>query len=244
MEQRVTIKPFISYYGGKYRAAPRYPEPRHDLIIEPFAGSAGYAMRYHWLDVMLIDANEIIAGIWDYLISAPSSEVLSLPLFTSSEQTIADLGPLCQEARWLIGMWCTHASDHPYTKPGKWLRDDIDAGRDTGKWGEKIRHRLASQQQYIRHWQIVHGPYTYAPDIDATWFVDPPYDNQAGRHYRCKFSDYEGLAKWCRERPGQVMVCENSGATWLPFRGLYHMAGRVGAGQPQNKTIEAIWTND
>jgi len=40
------LRPFWRYYGGKWRAAPRYPAPRHDLIIEPFAGAAGYAMRY------------------------------------------------------------------------------------------------------------------------------------------------------------------------------------------------------
>ena len=35
------LKPFFTYYGGKYRAAPKYPEPVHGSIVEPFAGSAG-----------------------------------------------------------------------------------------------------------------------------------------------------------------------------------------------------------
>jgi hypothetical protein len=34
------LKPFIRLYGGKYRAAPRYPKPLHDT---PFAGAAGYS---------------------------------------------------------------------------------------------------------------------------------------------------------------------------------------------------------
>jgi len=33
------LKPFWQYYGGKWRAAPHYPKPRHDTIVEPFAGA-------------------------------------------------------------------------------------------------------------------------------------------------------------------------------------------------------------
>jgi hypothetical protein len=36
----VSLRPFWRYYGGKWRAAPRYPRPTHDTIIEPFAGAA------------------------------------------------------------------------------------------------------------------------------------------------------------------------------------------------------------
>jgi hypothetical protein len=32
--------------------------------------------------------------------------------------------------------------------------------------------------------------------------------------------DYEALGAWCRSRPGQRIVCEQAGATWLPFRHL------------------------
>lgn len=39
------LKPFWRYYGGKYRAAPRYPVPLHRTIVEPFAGAAGYSLR-------------------------------------------------------------------------------------------------------------------------------------------------------------------------------------------------------
>ena len=56
---------------------------------------------------------------------------------------------------------------------------------------------------------------------EATWFIDPPY-RVAGRHYRFGPDDidYVSLGEWCRERPGLVIVCENAGADWLPFRPL------------------------
>jgi hypothetical protein len=90
---------------------------------------------------------------------------------------------------------------------------------DNSYWGERIRQRIAFQVGFIRHWQIVEGEYWQAPEVQATWFVDPPYQ-EAGKLYRCDSSgiDYGHLAQWCRSRYGQTIVCENEGATWLSFR--------------------------
>ena len=47
----------FAYYGAKHELARKYPRPRYPLIIEPFAGAAGYSC--HWAhrgtNVMLID---------------------------------------------------------------------------------------------------------------------------------------------------------------------------------------------
>ena len=53
---------------------------------------------------------------------------------------------------------------------------------------------------------------------EASWFVDPPYQNQ-GKHYHYgpENVDFAMLGNWCRTRLGQVIVCENEGADWLPF---------------------------
>lgn len=75
----MTLRPFWRYYGGKYRAAPRYPQPRHGTIIEPFAGSAGYALRYHRLDVVLVERYAVIAEMWRWLVAATAAEVLAIP---------------------------------------------------------------------------------------------------------------------------------------------------------------------
>jgi len=47
------LRPFWRYYGGKFRAAPRYPTPTHKTIVEPFAGAAGYSLRVDDLRVHL-----------------------------------------------------------------------------------------------------------------------------------------------------------------------------------------------
>jgi hypothetical protein len=57
------IRPYFVYYGGKWRAAPRYPAPRHDVIVEPFAGSAGYALRYHERKIILVEKDAVLAEL-------------------------------------------------------------------------------------------------------------------------------------------------------------------------------------
>ena len=127
-------------------------------------------------------------------------------------QSIDEL-PIPQEAKWLIGFWVNAAASKPCKVPSAWMRS---GKRPNCFWGPAIRSRIANQLIYIRHWSIICGDYRDAPDIEATWFVDPPYENM-GKHYRCNDIDYVELAEWCRARRGQVMVCENDGATWLPF---------------------------
>lgn len=58
------LRTFFNFYGGKWKAAPTYPAPKHDTIIEPFAGGAGYSLRHHERQVVLIDRDPVIAGIW------------------------------------------------------------------------------------------------------------------------------------------------------------------------------------
>lgn len=209
------LRPFFSYYGGKWRDAPkRYPRPAHETIVEPFAGSAGYSLRYPDRRVLLCDLDPYIVGVWEYLLRASEAEVLALPDL-GPEQTIDDL-PICQEARWLVGFWLNRAPEQPRPRPSGWMRSGIRPG---SFWGQRVRETVARQLHAIRHWRVELGSYEATSGAGtATWFVDAPYVG-AGRHYRFDASgiDFGELAAWCRSRPGQVIVCENDGATWLPF---------------------------
>lgn len=233
------IRQFFSYYGAKWRVAPTYPAPVHAHIVEPFAGSAGYALRYPSRAVTLIDADEIIVGTWSYLISATEQEIRALPLWDGSWNTVDDLD-LPQEARWLIGWWLNKGAASPRKQPSAWMRQGL---RPRSMWGEAVRERIASQQQFIRHWRVLHGDYTLAGDIGpATWFIDPPYQ-EAGRHYRhgSRAIDYERLSEWCRSRPGQAIVCEQAGADWLPFSEHMIAKGTEGSGR-SGRSAEVVWT--
>lgn len=218
------LRPFFPYYGGKFRAAPRYPEPLNDWIVEPFAGSAGYSLRYPDRQVVLVEACPDIAAIWTYLTLASPREILRLPLLEPG-QTAAD-AKAPAEARVLIGMWLDPGSTHP--KPNR--RFTVDPRYGSLKWGARARERIASQVDRIRHWIVKCGDYTAAPrKVRATWFIDPPYQRM-GVHYRFGSNriDYSSLAHWCKRQRGQVIVCEGSGGDWLPFESFGLMRAKRG----------------
>jgi DNA modification methylase len=230
------LRPFFHRFGSKWRIAPHYPEPVYDTIIEPFAGTAGFSLRYSHHQVRLFDLDPVIWGIWDYLIHVSEAEIMALPIDISH---VDDLGCVPQEAHWLVGFWMNKGTTMPGTMASAWMRKYRD--QQTGVyWSPEVRQRIASQLKYIRHWTIEQMSYEDIPDMRATWFIDGPYDNKAGEHYTYgrQGIDYQHLAGWCRSRSGQVIACENQGADWLDFRPF-----RIINGQRKQST-EVLWTND
>ena len=227
------LRPFFNFYGGKWRSAPRYPPPKYSRIIEPFAGSAGYSVRHHLRSITLYDADPIIFGIWNYIIKSSPKDLLRLPIDVSH---VDDLS-VCQEAKWLIGFWLNKGSS-PSKSPSAWMRQ---GKHNTSFWGKEIRERIATQSEYIRHWTVINKSYEYCGNIAATWFIDPPYE-KSGRLYRYWQVDRDNLSIWARTRRGQVIVCEQAGATWLPFKPfgkIKSLSGPRGKGYSK----EMIWEN-
>lgn len=230
------LRPFFGFFGGKWRDTPRqYPAPQHNTIVEPFAGSAGYSLRYYWKKVVLCEKDPIIAGVWAYLIKVRPHEILRLP----------DIGPAdcvdelraCPEAKSLIGLWLNRGVARPRKSPSAWMRDGIRPG---SFWGERVRNTIALQLEHIRHWRIYNTSYEGCPVRgSATWFIDPPYQ-KAGHHYRygSRQIDYTELSEWCRSRRGLTIVCENRGADWLPF-GPLRSTKTTRAGR---RSKEVVWT--
>lgn len=247
-----SLKPVFSFFGSKWRSARRYPAPEHDIVIEPFAGGAGYSLRHYRKRVVLIEKDPALHGAWLYLQRASQAELLALPDLHPG-QSVDDLR-VPQEARWLIGLWLNSGVARPCKTPSAWMDPSKRAaagwsGQSSCQfWGPGIRERLAAQQPLISHWILAHGSYEDAPDIEATWFIDPPYQ-LAGKAYVHGSSalDFKALGDWCRTRPGQVMVCENVGADWLPFRKFADIkanpgnAKRKGLGTKNAVSAEAIW---
>lgn len=231
----VGLKPFFRYYGGKWRAALRYPKPLYDTIVEPFAGAAGYSLRYPDKQVFLIEKYAVIAEIWDYLISADPAEILDIP----EVEHVDDLPEWVPAgARHLVGFAMNAACVSPCRQLSSGRKKLRQMGRVFEGWSAKMKERVASQVPYIRHWCVIHGDFTDSPNVDATWFIDPPYQVK-GSYYIHSRVDFERLGRWCRDRSGQTIVCENEGATWLPFKTFATLkAGINGKGSK-----EVIWTN-
>lgn len=220
-----------SYYGAKTNIIDHYPGPRYDKIIEPFAGTARYALKHFDREVLLVDKYEVIVKIWKWLQLCSPGDIHGLPRFKAGDN-INDHKYNCEEERLLVGFLIGFGFRSPR---------DIATPR--------LRHRpnhmnvrikfIASQLFKIKHWEIVHGDYQDIPNEPATWFIDPPYQH-GGNYYIVsgRHLDYHNnLSPWTRERQGQIIVCENMKADWLPFKPM--VAQDVLSG----KNYEAIWCN-
>ncbi len=230
------MKRMLSYMGGKLRLSSKMLPPQRDLIIEPFAGGAGYSLCHAPQKVLLIEINPLVASVWKYLISVKSKEILALPIHFDS---VDDL-QICQEAKWLIGFWLGCVLTSPCRSRSTWGRECI-VSVPGGVWSERLRDRIAIQVEQIRHWEILEGSYLDAPDVEAHWVVDPPYI-VAGHKYPYSDIDYKELAEWCRARKGYTVVHEAEGADWLPFK-EFHTVQAANGYRRKGYSVEVIWEN-
>lgn len=239
-------KKVFSYYGGKSKIAHKYPAPVYDVVIEPFAGGASYSLLHHEHDVILNDKDPITASVWAFLLNPTALDTIHavLPKTVAKGQTIdelvsADTDPgLINLIRGEIAQGCLGATGYR---------------KQVTTWGERDWHQVLPRLEYwiprISHWSLTSSDYlnfTFAKGTFlATWFVDPPYANAAGADYRTNDVDYAILGQWCKSCDGQVIVCENEGATWLPFK---HLTARAGAFTGRDSRAKAsgnevVWVN-
>jgi hypothetical protein len=233
------MKPFFCYFGGKYRVAAHYPPPSHATVVEPFAGAAGYATRWYTpkLVVKLYELDPIICSLWDYLIKVRPAEIRRLPLVVEHTDDLR----CCMEAKVLIGFWLNKGTVGVHRVPSSRSKS---GDRPNSHWGEVIRERIATQVALVKQWTIKQSSYEKIPNIRATWFIDPPYSVR-GCVYPCSSVniDYIKLGAWSRGRKGQVIVCENDGAKWLPFKHFRNFHPTVYGDGQSHQSVEVVWTN-
>ncbi len=203
------------YYGRKKQIAKYYPKPNCDTIVEPFAGAAAYShYGSNWTrQVILVEKDEKVAEIWRWLIEEATAEsILRMPDLKVGEKSSEFLHII-----------------HAATKMAFKFRTIKVTPVLERNW-EISKRKMAASVHKIKHWQIVCGDYTEAPDVEATWFVDPPYRGDSGMGYRHSSAhiDYESLATWALARRGEVIFCEGDGADYLPFVPLLDLKGVAG----------------
>lgn len=208
------------YYGRKKKIAKYYPAPACDVIIEPFAGSAAYSLyEENWRKrVILIEKDKRVSEIWEWLIHEATPEsILNLP--------ILNVGDKSSEFLHII---------HAVTKMAFKFKTIKVTPVLARNW-EISRRVMAANLHKVKHWEIHCADYTTAPDIDATWFIDPPYKSSPGMgyHHSSDDIDYEELANWARLRRGQVIFCEGEFGDYLPFGSLTSLAGVAGKYSPE-----------
>lgn len=217
----------FSYYGSKSKIVNHYPRPKESSIIEPFAGSARYSLKYFDKEVTICDKYDKIIRIWRYLQQASKNDILSLP-DVEYKTDITKFTQLSEEERWLMSYNVVRGS----------VRPDKRIVQKFCDWNNRDRLRIANDIFKIKHWKIIQLDYEDIPNNKATWFIDPPYE-KGGEiyHYGSKKIDYDKLGGWCKNRNGHIIVCENDKAKWLPFSKMICMQGQ------KLKSTEVIWTN-
>lgn len=206
----------ISYYGSKSKLVNLYPEPIHDKIIEPFAGSARYSLKYWNKDVLLIDKYEPIIKMWHWLQQATEKDLDNLPVPKKGES-----------------LFDFNLSEGEHLFLSFIVSEGVASPRNivTKRASSRVNHKIQTTKDIlnkIKHWDIRLGDYADIENQEATWFIDPPYF-KGGEHYPkgSKYIDYKELANWCKSRQGQVIVCENDNANWLPFTNLKEHWGGI-----------------
>ncbi len=205
------------YFGRKSRLADLYPAPRHELVIEPFAGSMAYTLYHQPTRAIGIELDDTVVEVWSKICGLTAQELLDYPEPKRGDRT---------EDRWCMMAGGSHGT----AKAKSYL------------WTERMERDLRKQKRmaarYVdyakQHIEYKSGKYQDAPDEEATWFIDPPYQN-IKRGYR-RDVDYKELADWCKKRRGLVIVCEQSGADWLPFKPLENIKGTN-----NKRTSEVVW---
>jgi site-specific DNA-adenine methylase len=225
------MKTFINYYGAKYRTAKMYPSPSCNVIIEPFAGAAGYSLHHYKHKVILFEKDDVLCEMWKWLISASASDIYDLPVdFNHIDEVDVPLG-----AKYLIGFCLNTGAASPCKTPSKWAKQYNTSGQF---WGVKRRERIAQQVSLIKHWECHKvDDYSQIANIKATWFIDPPYQ-EMGRRYKhsCKNINFLHLASWSHERQGEIIVCEQSGADWMDWNNYKEVKANA-----KTKTSHEVW---
>ncbi len=198
------------YFGRKQKIAGLFPAPRYPLVIEPFAGSLGYSLHWQPPKVLAWEADDRVVTLWRRLAN-----------MTAIPEPPA-VGSLTDD---LLVKLCSY-SEHSLTSGVM-----TTTSRMVRDWEYVHRRALALQPYVQRAVSYYYGGYGNCPDVEATWFIDPPYQcaNRRGYKYGASQMDYTLLGDWVKRRKGQVIVCEQEGANWLNFKPLVNVASHRGA---------------
>lgn len=222
------MRPIFKRKGSKWRSARRYPAPIYNTVIEPFAGGAGYSLWYEPDRVRLFDVEPKIEAIWDYVLRG---DLEQLPRSLTAGADIRDMHMPrgCEE---LVRSTLFPGGGANTVPPGD--RIEHFSVRGESKWAS-VRESILKVRE--GDWDFQRMSFEELNNIEATWFIDPPYQHfhAANKAYKFDPIDYTKLADWVLSRRGQVIVCEGEGADWLPFRELF--VDRAGASHNVNAEL-------
>ena len=210
--------PLFKWYGSKWMSSRYYSAPPKDHeIIEPFAGGAGYSLRYFDHAVTIAERDEHVHNLWRWLIyGATEHQIREIPLDIPEGTDIRTIG-LSYGQQLLLKHWQRTNNVGNCWTISPW-------GNKPGQWTANTRSRVAPEVHLIRHRKIVQDGFALLDekrDAHAQWFIDPPY--QFNYKYATGPVSYPRLADAVMALRGRAIVCEaldpktGERPTWLPF---------------------------
>ena len=239
------MRAFFHYFGSKMRLAKHYGPPRSHVVIEPFAGSAGYSVYWGARTAHLYDIDDTICDLWDWLIRGSVQDLLDLPDVIKDQEHLEALpyhGQLLIR-RWFVNRPRIHGKMPLAYYHRRITGADYDSPHyrpNPNVWSRRVKYRVAEQKEQIKCWTIDKLSYTDIPNSYGHWHSDPPYSSKSGKAYTCNNEsiDFAHLAEWCKSRQGEVDVCEMDDADWLPFRPFRQATNGGG-----DRYREVLWSN-
>src|SRR5262249_55726044 len=153
------------FYGGKRRLARFYPPPQHRVVVEPFAGSASYSVT-HLVPVkgvraidraILIEKDSRVCELWERLLAMDVSKLLEQPIPKAGDRT-SDF------------LYMTSACSNRIART-----TEMTVTTRMPVVLKRMFRQMAAVLPHVKdRVEIIQGDYTEAPDIEATWFIDPP----------------------------------------------------------------------
>jgi hypothetical protein len=213
--------PLFKWFGSKWLSSKLLPAPKHDAIVEPFAGGAGYSLRHASHSVTIWDDDPNLRVLWPWLMQAKPADIRDIPINCEIGMDIRSLG-LSNGQSMLLKHWQRTNNVGDCWTVSPW-------GHLPGQWTANTRARVADEIGAVSHWKF-ERPVWDLPS--TTYFLDPPYLH----NYRYRFGknefDHGWLANTVRGIPAssQVIACEavcpKTGAvpSYLPFE---HFGSRI-----------------
>ncbi len=235
--------PLFKWFGSKWLSSKTLPKPKHS-IIEPFAGGAGYSLRYGaWEKVVIAEANPFVHDLWKWLIGFASwAAIREIPIGVTEGTDIRTLG-LCEGQALLLKHWQRTNNVGNCWTISPW-------GNKPGQWTANTRARVADEFDAVRRWQVLPDAIMCLDNIVGhhTWFIDPPY--QFNYQYGRTVLDYQMLQNRISKLKGQVIVCEavcpktQAIPQWLPFTAFGNRITSRRKANENHHSKELIYTRE
>jgi hypothetical protein len=150
------------YYGRKGRAASTYPAPEYSVVIEPFAGSMAYSLHWQPPSAMGIERDSKVHALWHRLVNMSAEEIETFPAPVLGKRAI--------DPWYLQAVSSKDKLSVRYRTVNEFMIVHF----------ERQRRLALKRLDYARTVLYALGDYRQAPDIEATWFIDPPYQDVKG----------------------------------------------------------------